>query len=327
MKRSRNAGALPWASFKVVGVAGAGLLATATATQVFASAIALDTASNSPPYSTNAASNSFNGLNGGTGFGAWTVTVTNPSVTGPGGSFVGPTSGTNASASAPTPGLTTAGTPVWDIYNNGNPNGNGTTTTLNSSITTAVRPFTAGGDGNTYLEAGQTFTFTASMGNGSGGTSNQEGYELLDSSGNVLFNIFTDEAAASGNGTNQAWSITDANGTTADPDGANGFGRINASAEEFQLVFGSYNATDSELSYQLNLSGHHGAADWYNGEISMTTGGATQFAFYDNAGGNGSDVEVGGLQITGTGTAVPEPGVIVLGSMGLVTLSLRRRPA
>jgi hypothetical protein len=260
-----------------------------------AALIASDNAANST-YTVNS---SFNGLNGGSGFGAWSVTIANPASTSSAGNFVASKGAGSGNAVLPN------NTPVFDIFNNGNPAGNGSTTAINSSITTADRPFTGA------LVPGQAFSFVEDLGNGTGGSSNAEGWELLDASNSVLLNMFTNESLSGTNAGTTAYTVVDATGTF-NPSAGN-FGRNNSAADSF-----TFTLNDATGDYTVVSTGHSGRT--FTGQIDLSTGGPTQFAFYDNSGGNSSDVQVTNLAITN----VPEPGILVLGACSALALIRRR---
>ena len=261
-----------------------------------AALIASDNAANSA-YTVNGA---FNGLNGGSGFGAWSVTIATPASGSSAGAFVATKGAGSGNA------VLSNTTPVFDIFNNGNPAGNGTTTTLNSSITTADRPFTGA------LTAGQAFSFVEDLGNGTGGSSNAEGWELLDAGNNVLLNMFTSENQSGTNAGTTAYTVVDATGTF-NPSAGN-FGRNNSAADSFKLTL-----NDSAGDYTIVTAGHSGRT--FTGQIDMSTGGPTQVAFYDNSGGNSSDVQFTNLAITN----VPEPAAALAAAIGALLIRRRRR--
>ena len=97
------------------------------------------------------APNGFNGLNGGTGFGPWSVTP-NPQIVDTQGDFINQTNGVN----------------YFDIY-------------ANSGTTAAARAFTG------TLSPGQSFSTDDYL--NSGATGALLGMQLTDSSGNVLFDF------------------------------------------------------------------------------------------------------------------------------------------
>ncbi len=136
-----------------------------------AALVASDNAGNSPYV----VGNSFGGQNGGSGFGAWSVTNTSS-----GGNFI---SSANWSSI----------TPWFDIYNtSANPNG---------SQTTASRSL------NNALSNGETLSFDLVL--NSAQTNASVGFYLADSSNNALFTYYQE-----GNSSTDGYAV-DTNGTTA----------------------------------------------------------------------------------------------------------------
>lgn len=309
----------------VLAVATSGL---SIATRVHASAIvASDSASNSPYISgaSDTATTEFNGLNGGTGFGAWIVTdvetppgsgATTSSPTGNGGAFIN--SITNDATRNPAP--------VFDAYDNGNPSsGTATGATLGSSIETATRPFLTPLTGG-----GSSFSFIESLANGrplpTGASATpanatcQMGIELLDSSGNALLNLFIFGGAP-------GWFVQDAS-NSGNPYELMSTDSAHSGVNSRPLDY-NFNASDTitiSLSddsgdYTITTTGHRGDTFADGGQIDMSTGGPAAFAIYNNNGGTGSDLRVNGL----TETLVPEPASWMLSVLGLCGLLLLRR--
>jgi hypothetical protein len=292
-------------SAKLAGAAIAGLV---FADAAHAAVVASDTASNSP-YSTVTGANNFNGQNGGFGFGPWSVTDS-PAGDTNGGVFISAT--TNDTVRNPAP--------VFDLFDNGNPSSsNSSGAALGSSIETATRPFALSLTGT-----GSSFSFIESLAalrpmNGSSVTS-QVGFELLDSAGLVLLNLY-----ANGGGT--GYFVTDASNsgnpyllfsTDAAHSGANSRAlTLNSGSTDTITI----TLNDSAGDYTITSAGHEGSTFADGGQINMSTGGPAAFAFYNNNGGNGSDIRLNNLNEN----VVPEPASIMLGGLGVFTLLLRRR--
>ncbi len=287
-----------------------------------ASIIASDVASNSPytAGSGNTATTEFNAENGGTGFNAWVVTdvenytgtgATNTSPSGNGGAFI--SSSTNDATRNPAP--------VFDVYDNGNP-GSSTATgaALGSSIETATRPFVTSLTG-----AGASFSFTESLANlrglNSGAQTSQLGFELLDSSRNVLLDLYTYggasgywDADASNSGNPYLLYSTDA----AHSGSSSRALTVNTGAADTITITLNDNLGD----YTITSAGHEGSTFADGGQINMTTGGPAAFVIYNNNGGDGSDIRVNNLNET----LVPEPASAVgLIGAGAVLLGRRKR--
>jgi hypothetical protein len=290
----------------------------AFANGVHAAIVASDMASNSP-YSSVSGSNNYNGQNGGTGFGAWVVTDS-PSGDANGGVFINGT-GTDSHNPAPT----------FDIYDNGNPNSSSSTgAVLGSSIETATRPFIVPLTG-----AGASFSFVETPANlrAINGTTvtSQIGFELLDSSGNVLFNLFSNGTTGGGNGTN--WAVIDAsNGGNSYQLISTDVGRSPERALTYNVgsgdtitvtLTGQDAVNPNNYDYTISTGGHEGSTFADGGEINMSTGGPTAFAIYDNNGGDGSDIRVNTL--SESLALVPEPASMTLVGLGMSVLLRRRR--
>lgn len=236
-----------------------------------AASIATDQASNST-YS----GGTYNGLNGGTGFGAWTVTADS----------------TGSSAISTSTGN---GQKVFQIGETG--------TTVNTNITTALRPFTG------TLTAGQAFSFDSTL--NSSGTGALLGFSLENSSGTVLF-----DAHATGGGNQYVYS--DKNSTNATLTGVHYNYTV---TDTFALTLldsaGDYSLTVS--SSNTGTNGVTGGSSTVNGTINNASGIA-QVLFYDNASGS-----TNGVQFTNL-TATPEPAsASILGLAGAGLLARRRR--
>jgi hypothetical protein len=272
-----------------------------------ATIVASDSA-NDPAYTVNAA---FNGLNGGTGFGAWVVTDS-PSGDADGGDFINSTTNDNAAGRFPAP--------LFDIFDNGTPNSSSATgAVLGSSIETATRSF------NTpFTGSGSSFSFIESLASlraeNSGTQTSQVGFELLDSSGNVLLNLYTFGGAtgywvvdASNSGNPYELLSTD---PTRSPERA--LTVNSAGADSINIAL-----TDNSGDYTITSGGHEASTFADGGQINMSTGGPVAFAYYDNNGGDGSDVRLNNL--VENVAAVPEPVSGALVGLGLLLAIGQRR--
>jgi hypothetical protein len=287
-----------------------------------AAIVGTDVASNSPPYTSgsgNTASTEFNGLNGGSGYGAWSVTDTE-NYTGAGATTSSSTGNGGAFDNTSTNDATRNPAPVFDVYDNGNPNSSTATgAALGSSIEAAIRPF------NTPLTGqGSSFSFIESLASlraeNSGAQTCQLGFELLDASGDVLLNLYTyggasgfyaQDASNSGNpyllfSTDAAHSGSSSRALT-----------VNTGAADTLTI----TLNDNSGDYTISSVGHEGSTFADGGQINMSTGGPAAFEIYNNNGGDGSDMRVNSL----IETVVPEPASIALGAMGVFGLMLRRR--
>jgi hypothetical protein len=308
----------------------AAIAAVASANAVHAAVIASDTATNPAyaPGSADTAADELNGLNGGTGFGPWSVTdievppatgATATSPSGNGGSFVNSANNvTNDGAN----GTIRNPAPVFDVYDNGNPSSSSNTgATLNSSLEIATRPFLS------PITPGGSFSFSETLHNlravdASGNTTSTVGFQLLDASGNVLLDLHL-----SGGG--PGYQETDANqsnltlfSTDASHSGS-ASRNLDYNINESDTV--TINITDAAGDFNIVTTGHRGSTYADGGQINMATGGPAAFAIYDNDGGTGSDVSVNNL--TESVTATPEPASLSLAGLGLGALILRRRRA
>ncbi len=262
-------------------------------------ASAIDNATN---YQANSA---FNGNNSGSGFGKWNVQF----------NYSGPTGGQGGGNGfiSNNSGIPVA-TPAFDIYVYPGSAGD---TGLNADITTATRSFSGG------LAAGQSFTTDLNLSNGQTTAGNGKpanpasadsnmGWRLLDASGKVLF------AMTAFGGGSSYWS-TDSRGTIQQADILYNF--------KIDDLF-KFTLLNTAGDYSLTASGNTstGQAVIFAGQINMLSGGPTQVQYFDNNGGNNSDVQWSQMSITGN--PVPEPTVLgfaALAAGGLVLASRRRR--
>ena len=225
---------------------------------------ASDIASNSPYVLYDA----FDGQNGGTGFGPWTVNIT-----GTGGDYINGATYDNT-------GVVTE--PDFDIWNDTNDGTGGGT--YGVDVTTAIRPFTSA------LSPDQIFKFSDVLhyANQTDGGGSALGWSLEDSSGNPLFDFHTAGGAA-------GYFLSDAN---------------NSDTVETTVPYNyqtgdtfSFMLNDSSGDYTFTVTSAPngnvtGGSQTFTGQISMATGGPSQFAIYNNNGEGGSDIEFNGLAIT-----------------------------
>jgi hypothetical protein len=247
----------------VVGAA-AVTVATFRISTLHAASLASDSASNSA-YTVYGG---FAGLNGGTGFGPWTVNVT-----GTGGDYINGTTYDNTGV------VTEPDFDVWNDTNDGNGGGE-----YGVDVTTAIRPFTGA------MTPDQIFKFSdvlhyanQTQGGGSG-----LGWSLEDSSGDVLFDFHTAGGAA-------GYFLTDENQSdTLETNVPYNYQNGDTFAFELNDISGDYTFT---VSSAVNGSVPNGSQT-FTGQISMATGGPSQFAIYNNNGEGSSDVEFNNLAIT-----------------------------
>jgi hypothetical protein len=225
---------------------------------------ASDIASNSPYVLYDA----FDGQNGGTGFGPWTVNIA-----GTGGDYINGATYDNT-------GVVTE--PDFDIWNDTNDGTGGGT--YGVDVTTAIRPFTSA------LSPDQIFKFSDVLhyANQTDGGGSALGWSLEDSSGNPLFDFHTAGGAA-------GYFLSDAN---------------NSDTVETTVPYNyqtgdtfSFMLNDSSGDYTFTVTSAPngnvtGGSQTFTGQISMATGGPSQFAIYNNNGEGGSDIEFNGLAIT-----------------------------
>ena len=248
--------------------------------------VASDVSSNYTLYS------DFNSQNGGTGFGAWSISNNDPAAN-DAGDFVN-----------------TAADGGFDIWENGAQAGGAVTDTI-----AAIRPFSGAlGSGQVlsffdYLNAGSN---TGNSGPGGGpGPGCSLGFSLEDSAGNALFTL-----AAHGGG---GYTLTDATQTNV---AATGMGYNYQSIDNFSFLLNDA-ATGA---YTLTVSG--AASETYTGFISTATGGISQLAVFNTNGGYGSDLRFDNLSISNTPGVAPEPASLgLLGIAAGAGLLRRRRSA
>ncbi len=280
----RNNGKLLWVGLGAAVLGGVGTVARA-------SLVASDMVSNNPPYT---GYNNFNGLNGGTGFGAWNV-LESTSNANEYGSFMW----NNVDLTTPGAGQ------GFDIYCNGTQNS--PTPGSVTDATTAIRPFTGA------LAANQDFSFVEQLNNGSnpsnGGPSNL-GFSLEDSSGNALFDFHVQ-------GGGPGYLLSDATQTGT----VSGVGYNYHAIDTFSFTLNSVGPATAAYSFTASGGSVAGGSQAYTGTISMLTGGISQVAIYNNNGGEGSDVQFDDLAITN----VPEPVSLAAVGTGMAMLMIRRR--
>jgi hypothetical protein len=230
---------------------------------------ASDDASNSPYVVYSA----FDGQNGGSGFGPWTVNIT-----GTGGDYI------NSSTYDTTGVITTPDFDIWNDTNDGTGGG-----TYGVDVTTATRPFTSA------LTTGQIFKFSDVLhyANQTQGGGSALGWSLQDSSGDTLFDFHTAGGAP-------GYFLSDANNSDT-PETTVPYNYQTGDTFAFEL-------NDSSGDYTLTVTSGPGGnvtggSQTFTGQISMNTGGPSQFAVYNNNGEAGSDIQFNNLAITSTVTA------------------------
>jgi len=216
-------------------------------------------------------SGSFSGLNGGFGFEAWSTSTSG------GGSYVG----------------LNGGIAYFGLWNNGFGTGTGSF---------ATRAF------NSPLSAGQTFSTSLKIGN-LNSSFEQEGFNLKDSLGNILFSYWQQ------GGNNSDGNYLDANGAAT----ATGFAYNYNNLGEFRFTLDSatsYTFTDLATSAVLTgtISGTINQVEFFRQNLADDPntggGGGTDFRFHD-------------LSIT----AAPEPSILALAALsgfGMFVVSRRR---
>lgn len=218
---------------------------------------------------TNSTYNSGFSGNGGFGFGAWTLSTPG------GGGYI----------SGDTPRL-------FGLWNNG---------VLPGSSSTATRDFSSA------LAVGEAFT-TSYINGHLNSSSEQEGFNLLDASGNILFSYWQQ------GGNTPDGDYLDANGADIATGFAYNFSQLNS--YQFTLT-GSTTYTFTDLStlasFDGTLSGTVDKVQYFReslaGDPQNGGGGGTDFKFFDMA-----------------ITAVPEPSSIAIAALGgLGLLAIRRR--
>jgi hypothetical protein len=248
------------------------LICVATAT---VSTIGISTAHAASLASDSASSSAYSsgfttGTNGGTGFGPWNIAVT-----GTGGSYISGSTNDNT-------GVVTA--PCFDVWNDTNDgNGGGE---FGTDITTATRSFTGA------LSPDQVFKFSDVLhfANQTQGGGSALGWDLQDSSGNVLFDFHTAGGAP-------GYYLSDENNSdTVETTVPYNYQVGDTFAFELNDFSGDYTFTVSGAP-NGNVTG---GSQTFTGQISMTTGGPSQFAIYNDNGEGGSDIQFNALAVTST---------------------------
>ncbi len=236
-----------------------------------------------------------NGSNGGTGFGAWSLTTTGSSA----GFFIGSSTVNDNSNLLPTGDAADINTPdnssgsAWGMYAN------------SSSLATATRDFT-GGD----LGVGQSFSLAFDNGNIQSGSSDT--LSLLDSSGSTLFQFgFV--------GGLSDYFYTDYTSTAADT--GIGFTYFGLDTVFTLTSLSTYSFTITPIDTAISAKTITGTI---NGPIIGFQ------AVNDNAGsGDGSNFYINSAAISAApSSAVPLPatfGLVLAGGLGLAAIGLNRR--
>ncbi len=241
-----------------------------------AAAPASDNASN-PPYPT---SGWVTGSNGGSGFGAWSLTTTAANIA-TGGFFLGDSAGNG--------GTGNIGNPAWGMYAN------------SGDTALANRPFTTGGPNNLpVLDVGQVFA--VSLDNGNVDTNSSVGFNLLNSAGadRLTFEFI-------GGGVNYVYNL--GNGVPVDTgvpftrDGlrvsveigaANAFTlRITPTGGTTTTLTGTLTASDIDRTQLFNSNaGAGGAADAFFNTLAITSNAPTVSAAVSRKNHGGTDFDV-----------------------------------
>ncbi len=229
-----------------------------------AAATASDNASD-PAY----ASGFNDGTNGGTGFEPWIITAT-----GTGGTYISGSTNDNTGVLTP---------PVFDIWNDTNDGAGGGT--LNVDVTTATRPFSGGA-----LSPDQVFKFSDVLhyANQTQGGGSALGWSLEDSDDDALFDFHTAGGAP-------GYYLTDENNVeTVEETVPYNYDVADTFAFELNDDTGDYTLTVTSAP-SGNVTG---GIQTFTGQISMATGGPSEFAIYNNNGEGGSDIQFNNLAIT-----------------------------
>jgi hypothetical protein len=231
----------------------------------------------------------YNGLNGGTGFGAWTNT---PSVnSGFAGSFIG--SSTN-NAGGSSGGIDSTGGKAWGMYGNSGNAGD------------SVRPFTGGA-----LSIGQTVKVDLDQGYEDTGAT--VGFGLQNAASSNLVEVYY-----IGGDTVNSWKKNDAGGqVNLAADGVIGFTGDGLHLEITLLTATTYSGT-------LNKLNPTGAPVAFSGTLNAGAGDQAivklRLFNFNSGGGNNANFYGNNLAV------VPEPSTIMLVGFGLLgALALRRR--
>jgi hypothetical protein len=245
------------------------LAAAVAAASMSGRASAANTASDNAANSAYTVYTAFANENGGTGFGPWAVTIT-----GTGGDYINGATYDNT-------GVVTA--PNFDIWNDTNDGAGGGT--YGVDVTTATRPFTGGA-----LSANQIFKFSDVLhyANQTQGGGSALGWALQDSAGNTLFDFHTAGGAA-------GYFLSDANNSdTVETTVPYNYQTGDTFAFELNDASGDYTLTVTSAPNGNVMGG----SQTFTGQISMASGGPSQFAAYNNNGEGGSDIEFNNLAIT-----------------------------